>query len=170
MDFHPFEVKNTIQLIRELSYERFLEGLIPVQLISYQEFFFWSDPRSLHPGKLWGKKLFKLIWDMVHSIWTARNAQLHETNRIFELQGLPYVKQAITSEYNLGLHRLPAFEFSMLFSSRLEIVLQRPLPSLKQWLLTIRLGRTLHGGINMIQDEFSINGPLRTWLGLPNHP
>ena len=103
---------------------------------------------------------------MIFNIWSGRNAQLHETERIAQLHGLPQLKQAITQEFNLGLHRLPAHEFSIMFTTRMDIVLKRPIESLRHWLLTIRLGQELHGGIEQIQDEISENGPLRTWLGL----
>ena len=118
-------------------------------------------------GTTWGKKLYKLLWTLLKSTWIARNEHLHETDRIYELQGLPQLQEAIKKEYALGLHRLPACEFSIYFSSRLDKLLQSKLDTLKTWLYTIRLGRELHGGIDRIDDEFTIDGPLRSWLGLP---
>ena len=45
------------------------------------------------------------------------------------------MKQAIQSEFNLGLYRLPASKFSLYFTTQLNIVLQRSIDSVHQWLL-----------------------------------
>ena len=77
------------------------------------------------------------------------------------------VIRAIQDEYNLGLHRLPACEFSIYFTLPIHTLITKPIENLRLWLLTIRLGRQLHGGIDLIKDEFSEDGPARAWLGLP---
>ena len=154
--------------LRQIKYDKFLEGLIPKELIRHQETYFRAQESCLQTGKSWGKKVYKLLWEFTNSIWLGRNQQLHDTDRIKELQGLPLVLQAIQSEYNLGLHRLPPSEFSLLFATSFEILKKRSIDSLRHWLLTIRLGRNIHGGINIIQDIFAHDGPIRSWLGLPS--
>ena len=62
----------------------------------------------------------------------GRNEQLHDTERIYELQGLPVLKEAIHQEYGLGLHRLPAYEFSIYFSSPIDTMLKRNIESLRE--------------------------------------
>ena len=153
--------------LQSISYDQFLEGLLPRSLIAYQDSKFKEDESSKYTGKQWGKKLYKACWVILKDIWIGRNEQLHNTDRIHELQGRPLVLSAIEAEYQLGLHRLPACEFSIYFSTPLNIRLQSPLENLRIWLLTIRLGRQLHGGIDLIQDDFYTNGPARQWLGLP---
>ena len=156
-----------IVAMRQITYDKVLEGLIPKTVIDYQDAIYRREENNRHSGKSWAKKVFNLFWNLIHKVWTARNEQLHNTARIFDLQGLQEVKTAISMEYALGLHRLPACEFSMMFSSPLDVLLKRSLQNLRHWLLTIRLGRELHGGSNLIIDQFSQNGPLRKWLGLP---
>ena len=142
--------------------------MILKELILHQERFYRAKEKCPKTSKSWGKKAYKLIWKLTKSIWLGRNQQLHDTDRIKELQGLPLVLQAIQSEYNLGLHPLPPSEFSVPFATTFESLQQRSIDSLCHWLLTVRLGHTIHGGINIIQDVFSSNGPMRSWLGLPS--
>ena len=162
------ELQPIFHHLRQIKYDKFLEGLIPKQLILHQERYYRAQEKCLQTGKSWGKKVYKLLWEFTKSIWLGRNQQLHETDRINELQGLPLIIQSIQSEYNLGLHRLPASEFSVLFATTFDSLRQRSIDSLRHWLLTIRLGRSLHGGSNIIYDVFSSDGPMRSWLGLPS--
>lgn len=162
------DVKIAIKHIQEISVPIFLEGFIPKSLVAVQESFYRSQQESQKQGKVWAKKLYHANWKFLQGLWTGRNEQLHKTKRIEELQGLPIVQQAIRQEYNLGLHRLPASEFSIYFSLPVEKLLTRSLENIRQWLLTIRLGREFHGGAEHIQDDFSVNGTLRKWLGLPD--
>ena len=107
------------------------------------------------------------MWALVKALWKGCNEQLHDTQRIEELQGRPHVINLIKAKYILGLHWLSACEFSMYFSFPVESLITRPLSTLKHWLLTMRLGREFFGGDELVQDVFSSNGPARTWLGFP---
>ena len=153
---------------RNITYDKLLEGLLPKSMIQFQENYYRGKPNCQRTGKSWGKKLYKCLWSLTHTIWEIRNHQLHETDKINDLQGISQVKQSIQSEFNLGLQFLPASEFSIYFSTNVNIVMQRPIDNLRQWLLNIRLGRSIHGGINTIHDAFSVNSPFRSWLGLPD--
>ena len=160
----PTELQRPILDMRRLGV---LEGLLPKLVIEHQDGYFKSI-ESNKTGKSWGKRVYKLFWSVLKALWAGRNDQLHNTNRINDLQGLNTLKQAIRSEYGLGLHRLPACEFSIYFSLPIDKLLSRDMMSLKAWLQSIRLGRDLHGGIEVIQDEYSVNGAFQSWLGLPD--
>ena len=54
------------------------------------------------------------------NIWEARNKQLHETDRIKDLEGKKEIMEAIEAEYELGLRYLPAYGFSYLFKKKLD--------------------------------------------------
>ena len=83
------------------------------------------------------------------------------------LNCLPIVQTTIGLEFAIGLDRLPASKFLLLLTTPLvDTLLKRPIGSLRLWLQTIWLGRELHGGMEKIQDDFTINGPLRNWLRL----
>ena len=155
--------------LRQIQYDKFLEGLIPKTLIQYQDNYYRQKESCHKTGKTCGKKVYKLLWNLTSALWKGRNEQLHQTDRIKDLQGLPLVLQAIKNEFNLGLHRLPPSEFSVLFATSFETLSKRSLDSLRHWLLTIRLGRSLHGGIDIIADVFTPDGPYRSWLGLPSN-
>ena len=81
--------------LRQIKYDKFLEGLIPKALIQYQEQCYREQNNCRKTGKTWGKKVYKLLWELTKSIWLGRNQHMHETDRIKELQGLPLVLQAI---------------------------------------------------------------------------
>ena len=151
--------------MRQLGYDRILEGLLPKTVIDYQDKYY-KEMESRKSGSSWGKKVYKLFWSVLKELWMGRNEQLHQTNRIQDLQGLPVLKESIRREYQLGLHRLPACEFSIFFSSPVEKLLEREMSALRIWLQSIRLGRELHGGSDIIQDAYSVNGGFRNWLGL----
>ena len=165
LQFLPSHVRKPVIDMRSLGYARILEGLLPRSVIEFQEDYY-KDSESRKSGKSWGKKVYNLFWNVLQALWAERNKQLHNTNRIYDLQGLDTLKDAIRQEYNLGLHRLPACEFSIFFSSPVETLLTRDIVSLRVWLQSIRLGRELHGGIDIIHDECSVNGAFRSWLGL----
>ena len=63
--------------------------MILKELILHQERFYRVQEKCLKTGKSWGKKAYKLLWKLTKSIWLGRNQQLHDTDRIKELQGLP---------------------------------------------------------------------------------
>ena len=164
--FLPQGLQRPIADMRQLGYDRVLEGLLPKSVIEYQDSYY-NELDTRKTGTTWGKKVYKLFWKVLKELWMGRNEQLHQTNRLQDLQGLPVLKEAIRREYQLGLHRLPACEFSIFFSSSVDKLLERDISALRIWLQSIRLGRELHGGSHLIQDEYSTNGAFRSWLGLP---
>ena len=129
----PIPLQQPISDMRKLTYPRVLEGLLPKSVISYQHNYFRLE-KSQKTGSSWGKQVYKLFWKVLKNIWIGRNNQLHKTERIRDLQGLPTLKEAIRSEYALGLHWLPACEFSIYFCNPIELFLTRDIESLKEWL------------------------------------
>ena len=146
-----------------ITYDKLLEGLLPKSIIHFQENHYWGKPKCQRTGQLWGKKLSKWLWSLTHAIWEIWNHQLHETDRINDLQGLSQVKQSIQSEFNLRLQFVPSSKFSIYFSTNINIVIQHPIDNLCQWLLNIRLGCSIHGSINTISDVFSVNSLFRCY-------
>ena len=167
LEFLPASLHTPVQDLRSLTYDTVLEGLLPTSIINYQENFFRQDKSSRKTGTIWAKKVHKSMWALVKALWKGQNEHFHDAQRIEELQGRPHVINLIKAEYNLGLHRLPACEFSMNFSTPVESLITRPLSTLKHWLLTMQLGREFFGGDELVHDMFSSNGPAHTWLGLP---
>jgi hypothetical protein len=102
------------------------------------------------------------------NIWNGRNKQLHDTNKILELEGLPELIETIQAEWAIGISNLPAVDFSHLFSTDLNTLLNKNIDSQKDWLAVIKLGRRLHQDPNMIEDGFSTKGPLSRWIGISN--
>ena len=160
------EARKPVQDMRKIGYSRILEGLLPKSVIEYQQSYY-TTTESKKSGKAWGKKVYVLFWECLKKLWAGRNEQLHLTDRIHDLEGLDTLKAAIQSEFILGLHRLPACEFSIYFSTPFDKLCTRHITSLRTWLQTIRLGRELHGGSDIITDDYSVNGPFWSWLGLP---
>ena len=117
-------------------------------------------------GNQWSAKVHQAGWKLVYAMWEQRNQQLHHTQHIADMEGMTQVKSSITTEYSIGLGRLPASEFSHLFREKLEILLQKTAEVLKNWLLIVRQGRILLDGDNLVQDDFAKNTTLAKWLGL----
>ena len=80
----------------QTKYDKFLEGLIPKAIILHQERCYREQNNCRETGKTWGKKVYKLLWEFTKSIWVGHNQQLHETDRIKELQAMSLVLQAIS--------------------------------------------------------------------------
>ena len=78
------------------------------------------------------------------------------------------LKTTIITEHNLGLEYLPSF-FSKYFQIPVTFLLLQNLIYLKRWFRLIRSDREVKSG-NYPFDDFSIKGPLLTWVGLFNVP
>ena len=53
---------------------------------------------SKQSGSTWAAWLTKYTWEMVVHIWECRNNQLHQTQRIHNLEGIVVAKKAIEQE------------------------------------------------------------------------
>ncbi len=110
--------------------------------------------------------MIKTNVELLQSIWTGRNKQLHETNKIQELEGLPELQESIRTEWTIGISVLPAVNFSYLFLTDLQTLVSKHIDSQKDWLALIKLGRSLHNDPNTNHDGFSVKGPLSRWIGI----
>ena len=115
---------------------------------------------------MWTARLIKYNQEAIKAIWEGRNGQLHNMERIRELEGIPLLKEAIIEEYGIGLGLLPASEFSKYFRYKLPTLLQKQDDHLKHWLMVIRQARILMDSNNVLQDEFTTSKALQQWIGL----
>ena len=83
------------------------------------------------------------------------------------MQGVNVLNSVIQDQWNYGLGSLPSTEFSHLFRTKLEDLLKKSIKCKKNWLQTVKLGRSLHKDIRAREDEFDTNNALRLWIGLP---
>ena len=99
-------------------------------------------------------------------IWTGRNQQLHNSERIKDMEGKHELKEAIRKEFSIGLSRLPTYEFAYLFEIKLRTLLKKSFEYMKEWLSIVKQGRIVHRDPNKVDDKFEKKGPLRESLGL----
>jgi hypothetical protein len=144
---------------RKIGWKHFLEGLLAQEWIDYQNNHY-IQINSKNTGLTWSKKIIKLHVLLLQKIWTGRNNQLHHTNRINEMEGLPELVCSIQTEWVIGISTLPAVDFSHLFSKTVDDLLNKSIESQKDWLAIIKLGRRLHNDPNIHIDGFSCKGPL----------
>jgi len=138
-------------------------GFITQELVDMQQSHYTAiESRKL--GSRWASQLIKKLWNITNQLWLHRNKALHNTDMIHELSGLPQLKLSITAEYISGLQHLPSV-YSSYFYTPLPALLQKPVIYLKRWFLIIRSAREACT-IPTTIDDFSVTGPLRTWIGL----
>ena len=118
--------------------------------------------------RTWAKELVKANWQLLQQVWYARNDKLHNTQIILDNEGHRELLQAVKAEMAIGLHRLPIRDFAKMFQIKKKILYNRSVEYLKNWFVTVRLGRELHNDPKLIVDEFSVPGPLQKWVGLTN--
>jgi hypothetical protein len=75
---------------------------------------------------------------------------------------------SVKAELSIGLHNLPACDFSRLFSISPHILLNKPLEYLKDWFVTVRSARILYNDTSLLTDHFTTDSSLRRWVGLPD--
>ena len=150
-----------------LGWMNTLTGLITEEMVNLQQNHY-NHTSSSRKGSTWAKNMTLHIWNMLHKIWIFRNEALHNTQQYQVLSGLPLLKASVTREYNIGIDRLPQL-YSSYFHIPLSTILSRSPSHLVKWFLVIRSARESYQP-NLLQDEFSSNGPMRTWIGLPVIP
>ena len=145
-----------------VSFTNFLCGFISPSIVQIQEKYLQSLNSKKNSSR-WASNLISQLWKIVHKIWCHRNSILHDKHKIDELSGLSPLQQAITSEFNRGYENLPP-TYSSYFHHPLQFILSKPVSYQKQWFLVIRSAREAYDN-DIIQDEFSSDGPLRKWIG-----
>ena len=66
-----------------------------------------------------------------------------------------------------NLRHLPMLEYSHLIRLSEAKLMKKSTERKKDWLVTVKLARTLHNDNNIKEDEIDTNDTLRNWIGLP---
>ena len=165
LDNYPTTIKRCILEQRQLGWQCFFEGIITKTFRSYMTSYYKRKKVHKTSSQRAGR-VYKAGWTMIFATWTHHNKQLHETQRIADMEGMQLVRKVIQSKYDRGIGRLPACDFSHLFRNKISILLGKDDDTLKNWLLIIRQGRILLDNQNIEQDDFQTNATLKKWLGL----
>lgn len=150
---------------RQIGWKNFLEGLISKRWRQYVDLQYQQEGDGRSTSKFI-TSLLAGLWTCLFDIWEGRNKQLHQTERIKDMEGIPLLKQAITKEWEKGLGRLPASEFSRHLSPPLSTIMKKSEESLKLWFLIVRQGRIVFDPDNVDNDDFSTSKALQQWIGL----
>ena len=161
------DLRSAIIQQRRIGWNHFLEGLIGKELVTYMDQYY-NDLKSYKNAISWGSKFIRSNWDFLFDIWTERNNQLHNTQRIKDMEGFKILINAIKAEWNIGINKLPIQQFDIYFRSGITHILHQDIEGLKHWFVTVRLARIIHKDPKLLNDEFSEKGPLATWVGLPD--
>ena len=78
-------------------------------------------------------------------------------------EAAPVLKETIAAEWQLGKGGLPS-SFNKFFLGSVKTLLNKEVKVLKGWLKAIRQGRVRFDNDNLLLDEFSSPGALRSWL------
>ena len=157
-----------IQTQRQLGWNQFLLGFLPLAWKPHL-LQFLKDKHLLqrYSTNLWTSKLIRASWTLLHDTWEDRCHKLHDTDLIHDLSGKQILLTSITNELKIGLHNLPACDFSRLFSIPASFLQQNPLEFLQDWFVTVRSGRILYNDTSILTDQFTTEKSLRRWVGLP---
>ena len=150
-----------------IGWYNFLCGFICKQIVHIQQEYLLHIG-SKKSGSRWATNLISHVWNIIHKIWCHRNTIIHETNKIHSLSGLTPLQQSISLEYEKGYDQFPC-SYSSYFHHPLSFILSKPINYQKNWFLIIRSAREAYD-IDLIEDDFSSNGPLRKWIGLSRLP
>ena len=161
----PEEIQQAIQEQRYIGWKPFLEGLISTKWGQYRQESY-EDKNIKKTGQKWAKRLIKYTWEFIEEIWTERNKKLHNTQHIEDMEGVPLLKESITKEWKKGIGRLPASEFSKFFKQKLGDILEKSIETRKHWLMVVKQGRIMMDPTNLVEDEFTENKSLKSWIGI----
>ena len=166
--YYPEPIRSMIKAQRLIGWNQFLLGFLP---LSWKPFLlqYLREKHLLrrYSPDLWTSKIIRSSWQLLHDTWEARCHKLHTTDRIHDLSGQQVLLESIRKELAIGLHNLPACDFSRLFSIPSPILFKKPLDFLKDWFVTVRSGRILYNDSSLLNDKFTTELSLRRWVGLP---
>ena len=160
---HDIVTDNAIRSQIRLGWYYFMCGLQTKEMVDLQQAYF-IKMNSQKLGTRWAATVTKKMWKILLQLWQHRCATLHNTSAIHHLSGLEQLHTAITAEYQLGQGDLPG-TYSSFFHTPLPFLLKKDVNSLKRWFLIIRTAREANTMVGDL-DDFSFDGPLRTWIGL----
>ena len=150
----------------KLGWYAFLCGYISSALVTAQAVYY-LESGSRRSATRWGSHLIAQAWNITFQLWDNRNNILHESDRIHHLHGFSSLRNAITTEYSIGILQLPPL-YRRYFSLPLQQLLHKPATYLKRWFLVIRSGR--ESFYHQYNDDWQSDPSLRRWIGLAPTP
>ena len=165
LEHMPQDIAQVIRDQRSKGWKQFLEGSISLHWKEYQREYF-QNIQSRKGEVLWASKMIRAGWDLIAWVWEGRNKQLHETERIVEMEGKKEMIKAVRQEKAIGLSLLPAYEFSDLFKISDNDIDRKSVEELKAWLTLVKQVRIVHNGIRRVTDDPFMKGALKRALGL----
>ena len=163
---HNQQEDKALQSQLKVGWFHLLSGMITEDMTNLQQQYY-TKIESPKLGSRWTTDFTQKLWQITHKLWIHRCNHLFEKDEVAELSGLPQLKQAITTEYNLGRGDLPQV-YSSFFHTPLQFILNKKITHLKRWFLIVRTAREAHTMVRNF-DDFSFDGPLRNWIGLRNN-
>ena len=165
---YPEPIRSLIQQQRTIGWNQFLLGFLPV---TWKPYLLQTlrEKRLLrrYSPVLWISKVIRASWTLLHSIWENCCQKLHDTDLIHDFSGKQVLLKSIQQELAIGLHNLPACDFSRLFSIPTSTLYNKPLDYLKDWFVPVRSGRILYNDTSLLCDQFTTVPSLWRWVGLP---
>ena len=162
---YPTAIQRAILQQWQLGWKLFLEGITSQQWQTYMTSYY-RGKRSNKNALLWASRLHKYTCELIQTVWEEGNSQLHHTQRIHDMEGVPILQSAIRAEYAKGIGRLPAAEFSHHFRLPIDQMLQTNIDTQKTWLQIIRQTRILMDSSHLIEDEFTTSRALQQWINI----
>lgn len=163
-NYHPLLMK-VIHEQRSIGWRQFAEGLISPFWAQYMSHYF-TKRKDKRTGKSWASKLITYSVKFLYALWDLRNQQLHNTDRIKDMQGLPHLQSSIRREWSIGIGRLPASEYSKFFTMEISDILNKPFEWQQTRFQIIRQARILMDTSHLITDEFTTSSVLQKWIGI----
>ena len=157
------DLQEAILSQRKIGWKNFLEGLVATDWGKFQGWYY-NNKGSRKTGEGWTPKCIRALWKFLFQLWEGRNGYLHETDRANELAGKDKLIEAVEKEWEIGLNRLPPMDYSYMFRMKREVLLQKSMEYLKDWLFIIRTSRKVHKDPEWINDEFSKETALKKWI------
>ena len=138
-------------------------GMLTSDIIDIQQLHY-TNIESQKLGSRWAIDFTQKLWQMTHKLWKHRCNHLFDSNIVDHLSGLSQLTTAIKKEHDIGLGNMPTV-YSSFFHTPVEALLKKDVRHLKRWFLIVRAARE---GNTLIRDldDFSFDGPLRSWVGL----
>ena len=144
----------------------FLNGFISKHWITAQQDYFDRKYNGRSASR-WASQLIRQLWNIAFSIWDHRNSILHKPEILPPMMGLTTLRRQALKELRRGRDQLPPL-FAGYFRFNPWTLTSFSVHELIGWFKTVKLAR--EGTQSDIPDAFSVNGPLRNWIGLPDIP
>ena len=161
----PTLLQHAILEQRQIGWKNFLEGFVSTKWETYMAKHYKSV-NSKQKAPTWASKLITYGIKALFNIWDNQNQQLHKTAQIHNMEGIPILLNSIKKEWNVGIGRLPASEYSQYLSVPINTILAKSHEWQKHWFMMVRQARILLDNTNLIDDEFSISSTLQKWIGI----